>query len=208
MFIPTPARPPTRNKVKAWHSGGTSRQCLSWVTFSSWVVFSGSNQAVLLGRFYCLIICAQLQNVREQICFFCLPFPSANQPSPTLMPHVLMSSLPTSIYLLNSLCPALLSNLPSFFSLSSQSVLSGFTSQISNMICGANILLWPRVWVNIWIGFLPLCVDVSHMCESSTLRPLDIGAQYKTTTKTLSPCDDLAPTDGLMTAVLSPWAFC
>lgn len=107
------------------------------------------------------------------------PFPSANQPSPTRTPHVLMSSLPTSIYLLNGLCPALLSNLPSFFSLSSQSVLSGFTSQTSSMIRVSKILLWPRVWVNIWIGFLPLCMDLSCMCESGALRPPNTKPQQR-----------------------------
>lgn len=121
MFIPTPAVPPTRNNVKACLSYGTSRQCLSWVTLQlerftqgdvsgsgsqfvscgflvSHLVFSGSNQPVLLGRFYCLIICAQLQNLREQICFFCLPFSlgeSTVSYSHATRPHV----LPTYIHL-------------------------------------------------------------------------------------------------------------
>lgn len=211
MFIPTPALPSTHDKVKACLSRGTSQQCLSWVTFSSWIVFpkgmllvqvsslppvvswSCISFSVVLTRPSCwdaftfwsfVLSCRTWGNKSASSAF---PFPSANQLSPTLTPHILMSSLPTSIYLLNGLCPALLSNSPSFFSLSSQSVLSGFTSQTSNMICVSNILLWPRVWVNIWIGFLPLCMGVSCMCESGALRPLDIGAQFKTTTKTLSP---------------------
>lgn len=203
----------TQQRVRL--SRGTSRQCLSWVTSSSWIVFpkgmflvqvptlpavvswSGIWFSVLLTRPSCwdaftvwsfVLGCRTWGNKSASPAF---PFPSANQPSPTLTPRVLMSSLPTSIYLFNGLCPALLSNSPSFFSLSSQSVLAGFTSQTSNMI--SNILLWPRVWVNIWIGFLPLCMDVSCMCESGALRPLDIGAQYKSTTKTLSPARILPP---------------
>lgn len=113
----------------------------------SHLVFSGSHQAVLLGRFYSFL-CSAAEPEGTNLLLL-----------PSLFPrriHRLLLSC-HSPRVLPTYIPALLSNLPSFFSLSSQSVLSGFTSQISNMICVSNVLLWPCVRVNIWIGFLSPC---------------------------------------------------